>query len=147
MNEIIAAENNNAIVTGTDFAIPEGFICTIDTTDINGKVALVNAVNSAVSSKDVTGDVLRVVDVVTTPGARARTGEVCKNTYLVCEDGNTYFTQSDGVARDIALIVAAFTDATTHKFVNPVELGFGVQIIETRLGNGNTLKKCVLAKL
>lgn len=147
MNEIIAAENNNAIVAGNDLAIPKGFICTIDTTDIKGKVSLVNAVNSAVSSKDVTGDVLRVVNVVTTPGARARTGEACTNTYLVCEDGITYFTQSDGVARDIALIVAAFTDKATHQFINPVELGFGVQIIETKLANGNTLKKCVLANL
>lgn len=147
MNEIIAAGNDNAIASTNDFAIPEGFICTIDTTDINGKVSLVNAVNSAVSSKDVTGDVLRVVDIVTTPGVRSRTGEACKNTYLVCEDGTTYFTQSDGVARDIALIVAAFTDRVTNKFINPVELGFGVQILETQLANGNTLKKCVLAKL
>lgn len=147
MNEIIAAENNNAIVAGTDFAIPEGFICTIDTTDIKGKVSLVNAVNSAVSSKTITGDVLRVVNVVTTPGARARTGEACTNTYLLCEDGTTYFTQSDGVARSIALIVAAFTDVITRQFTNPVELGFGVKIIEEEMPNGNTLKKCVLANL
>lgn len=147
MNEIIAAENNNAIVAGTDFAIPNGYICTIDTTDINGKVSLVNAVNNAVSSKTITDDVLRVVNVVTTPGERSRTGEVCKNTYLLCEDGTTYFTQSDGVSRSIALIVAAFTDPVTHQFTNPVELGFGIKIVEEEMPNGNTLKKCVLANL
>lgn len=145
----LAKTNNNQLATsnGSDFEIPRGYICTLDVTTIKGKMQLANALNGAVSMKDMTGTPLRVTDIVTTQGARARTGEECVNTYLVCDDGNVYFSQSDGIARSVKVLVALFTDPETGRFTNPVEQGVALMVKEQTLNNGNTLKSIVPVEL
>ena len=144
---LATTNNNNAIQGTSDFEIPRGYICTLDIASIDGKLKLATALNGAVSMKDKIGEPLHVTDVVTTQGARSRTGEECVNTYLICDDGNVYFSQSDGVARSIKVLVALFTDPDTNKFMNPVEQGVGFAVKEQILGNGNTLKTIVPVKL
>lgn len=147
MADLATTNNGMTIADGSDFAIPRGYICTVDLTTLDGKLALANALNGAVSMKDKTNDTLRVVDIVTTQGARARTGEECVNSYLICEDGTVYFSQSDGIARSLKVLVAIFTNPDTQEFTSPVSLGVGMQIKEQTLANGNTLKSVVPVKL
>ena len=143
----LATTNDNAMATTNDFDIPRGYICTLDITSLTGKLTLANALNGAVSMRDKTDEVMHVTDIVTTQGARARTGEACTNSYLICEDGTVYFSQSDGIARSLKVIVALFTDPETHEFMNPVAAGVGLQVKEQTLTNGNTLKTIVPVKL
>ena len=131
----------------SDFQIPRGYICTLDITTIEGKMDLATALNGAVSMRDQINKPLSVVNVVTTQGARARTGEECVNTYLICEDGTVYFSQSDGIARSVKVLVALFTDPTSNEFINPVSQGVGFMVKEQALQNGNTLKTVVPVKL
>ena len=143
MANLATTNNQSAIATGNDFAIPTGYICTLDVTTIKGKMQLASALNGAQSMRDLVDVPLRVVNVVTTQGERARTGEVCTNTYLICEDGTVYFSQSDGVARSVKILVALFTKPVTKEFLNPVEQGVGFMVKEQTLQNGNTLKTVV----
>lgn len=143
MSNLATTDNNNAMQNSSDFNIPKGYICTLPLDTIQGKIALANALNGAVSMRDKVGDVLRVTNIVTTKGVRSRTDEECVNTYLICDDDTVYFTQSDGIASAVKVIVALFTDKTTLKFNNPVELGVGLQVRETVMASGNTLKTIV----
>lgn len=140
--EIIKANDN-----GVDFAIPNGFICTLDTNTIDGKLAAVAALNGAQSMRDLVNETLRVKDFMTTPGVRSQTGEACINSYLICEDGTVYFTQSIGIANSLRYLVGAFTDSSTGEFLNLLENGIGLQVQEQILRNGNTLKTVVPVKL
>lgn len=143
MSNLATTDNNNAMQNKTDFNIPKGFICTLDIDTIEGKIALANALNGAVSMRDKVGDILPVTNIVTTKGVRSRTGEECTNTYLICNDDTVYFTQSDGIARAVEVIVACFTDKQTLQFKNPVDLGVGLQVKESIMSSGNTLKTIV----
>ena len=148
MQELAISNNNQmASVNANSFNIPTGYICTLNLDEISGKLALAQAINGATTTVEKIGDVLRVVDFVTTPGVRSRTGETCTNSYLILEDGSALFTQSDGVARSVAVIVATFTDKLTGAYTNPVSLGVGCKIIEEKLQNGNTLKKLLPVSL
>lgn len=142
-NEIMATNETNAIVDTNDFMIPNGYICTVDLSTLDGKLKLASAINGAVTMRDKVNETLHITDIVTTQGVRSRTGEVCTNSYLISEDGTVYFSQSDGIARSLKVLVAIFTDNTTGKFTSPVELGIGLQVRETVLPNGNTLKTVV----
>lgn len=143
----LATTNNNQLANASDFDIPRGYICTLDITQVKGKMQLATALNGAVSMKDMTGETLRVTDVVTTQGVRSRTGEECTNTYLICDDDTVYFSQSDGIARSVKVLVALFTDPQTQRFTNPVEQGIGFMVKEQNLPNGNTLKTIVPVEL
>lgn len=147
MADEIIKQNDNSIQSTNDFSIPHGYICTVDLSTIEGKLELANALNGAVSMRDMVGATLRVVNIVTTQGVRSRTGEECVNSYLICDDGTVYFSQSDGIARSLKVIVAILTDPQTLEFMNPIEMGVGLQVRETILGNGNTLKSLVPVKL
>lgn len=148
MANLATTKNNNLATTDSnDFAIPEGFICTLDIDTIDGKMQLATALNGAVSMSELVDVPLNVTDIVTTQGTRARTGEICTNTYLICDDGNVYFSQSDGVARSIKILTALFTDKNTGEFLNPVEQGVAFMVKETKLNNGNTLKSVVPVKV
>lgn len=147
MDEIVKANTNQLANNGNDFEIPRGYICTLDITTIEGKMQLATALNGAVSMRDLVDVKLAVTDVVTTQGVRSRTGEECTNTYLITEDGTVYFSQSDGIARSIKVLVALFTDRETGKFMNPVEKGVAFMVQEQELSNGNTLKTVIPAKL
>lgn len=147
MANLATTDQNTAIQNASDFEIPRGYICTLDITQLKGKMQLANALNGAVSMQDKVGEPLRVTNIVTTQGVRSRTGEECVNTYLICDDDVVYFSQSDGIARSVKVLVALFTDPNTGRFTNPVEQGVGFMIREQKLNNGNTLKTVVPVEL
>lgn len=134
-NTGIAQSNGN----GNDFAIPRGFVCTVDTSTMEGKLRVMNALNGSTSLSEHMNETLCVKDIVTTQGTRSRTGEQCINTHLLLTNGETLFSQSDGVARAIGVLVALFTINGHCDFGD----GVNVQCIEQKLNNGNTLKTIV----
>ena len=139
----------NEIITATATAIAEtpmmeqatsDYITTIDTTTEAGKFALLAYVNDAVSLNDYVGVELNICDAVMMPGVRkGRNGmpdQECANSYLVDTDGTAYFSQSEGVARALRMIMATFPDMGKHG-----ERGYiPLVCTKTELPNGNTLK-------
>ncbi|MDM7999907.1 MAG: hypothetical protein QUS33_07905 [Dehalococcoidia bacterium] len=126
------------IVTN-DFNISEGFICTLDRTSTEGKVAIAKALNGSEPLKDHMNEVLHLAGVITTPGVRAQSGANCTNNYLVLDDGTVLFSQSDGVTRSLKVIAALWGgDLHDGKTVD-------VKCISQNLTNGNTLKTIIPA--
>ena len=126
------------IVTN-DFNIYEGFICTLDRTSTEGKVAIAKALNGSEPLKDHMNEVLHLAGVITTPGGRAQSGANCTNNYLVLDDGTVLFSQSDGVTRSLKVIAALWAgDMHDGKTVD-------VKCISQNLTNGNTLKTIIPA--
>ena len=126
------------IVTN-DFNISEGFICTLDRTSTEGKVAIAKALNGSEPLKDHMNEVLHLAGVITTPGVRAQSGVVCTNNYLALDDGTVLFSQSDGVTRSLKVIAALWGgDLHDGKTVD-------VKCISQNLNNGNTLKTIIPA--
>lgn len=126
------------IVTN-DFNISEGFICTLDRTSTDGKVAIAKALNGSEPLKDHMNEVLHLAGVITTPGVRAQSGANCTNNYLVLDDGTVLFSQSDGVTRSLKVIAALWGgDLHDGKTVD-------VKCISQNLTNGNTLKTIIPA--
>lgn len=129
----------------TAFEIPEGFICTISRDDFDGQMVIMNALNGSDSLAQHVNERLNITGIITTPGLRSRTGEVCTNTFLVLEDGTSLMSQSDGVADSARAIVAIFRQSDgTVKFGPDGVLP--VTCIEIKLSNGNTMKKLIGAK-
>lgn len=126
------------IVTN-DFNITDGYICTLDRTTDNGKVAIAKALNGSEPLKDHMDEVLHLSGVITTPGTRSQTGAECTNNYLVLDDGTVLFSQSDGVTRSLKVIAALWSgDLHDGKTID-------VKCITQDLTNGNTLKTIVPA--
>lgn len=126
------------IVTN-DFNISEGFICTLDRTSTEGKVAIAKALNGSEPLKEHMNEVLHLAGVITTPGVRAQSGANCTNNYLVLDDGTVLFSQSDGVTRSLKVIAALWGgDLHDGKTVD-------VKCISMELTNGNTLKTIIPA--
>ena len=140
MDEIIKSENNAIATANTGFNVPEGFICTLDLDSIDGLILAQRAANGGISTRGITGDVLRITDFIMAPGVRSRTGEACTDVRLICEDGTVYFSQSIGIARSVKNIVGFFTDRKTGEFVSPLSRGVGFKIVEFEMDNGNTYK-------
>lgn len=132
--EITPVSNTELVAshTDSDFNIPTGYICTVDTTTNEGKITIANALSDAESLADLGNEKFILVDVVTTPGVRTRTGEVCTNVYLISEKGAIYMSQSDGIKRSAQQIVGLFNG----DFGDGIEVG----VIEKQLKSGNTLK-------
>lgn len=104
------------------------------------KIQVINAFNDAVSLNDHMGEVIELANVIQTSGVRkGRNGmpdTECVNTYLVASNGQAYFSQSDGVAKSVNMIVQAFDDLSA----NPVP----VACTEQQLSNGNTIKRITI---
>ena len=128
-------ENTNELANtdAMDFNIPSGYICTVDRTTREGTIKIANALSDAVSLKEVGDKHFKLVDVLTTPGVRSRTGEICTNTYLIDSENNMYMTQSDGIKRSAQQIVGLFNGDFG-------EDGIEVSVVEKKLSNDNTLK-------
>lgn len=129
MSEIIKAEGTT------------GMLSTIKDTDHHSRVLMVNALNAAESLANFTGDTMRVQHIICVPGERASRASdqpdtPCINTYLIDESGAAWFSQSDGIARCAQKILAVF-NFDFSGFPGGI---CPVQILETKLGNGNTLK-------
>ena len=134
-NELANVENTTVLANsdGVELNIPNGYICTVDRTTREGTIKVANALSDAASLAEIGDKHFNLVDVITTPGVRNRTGEVCTNTYLIDSEGNIYMTQSDGLKRSAQQIVGLFNGDFG-------EGGIEVAVIEKKLNNGNTLK-------
>ena len=138
-----AMQNAIANTENVDFAIPTGFINTFDLSTNEGKMKVVNATNNSVPLKDYMDEELHICDCVTMPGIRkGRNGMPdtdCTNTHLIDENGVSYFSQSDGVARAIRMFAAMWPD-----FGKSTDEGYlAIKCVAQELPNGNTLKTLV----
>ena len=75
-----------------------------------------------------------MVGAYTAPAVRPQTGQPCTNVYLFTADGNTYFSQSEGINRSILDIVDMFPD------MNAENGGIPVVVNSTALGGGKSIK-------
>lgn len=101
---------------------------------------IANAANSAKSLNAAMEDgidVFNVIGIMTEPGVRKSrdangVDTPCTNTTLVCEDGNAYFTQSEGIRKS----------ADTLCKLGVFEYGEAVtlSVDVTKTGSGNTIK-------
>lgn len=132
-NAIVAAENN-AIAPVIDFDIPEGFICTVDTTTDEGAINAANALGAAESLSNYGKDEFIVTDVITKPGIRAVSEEPCTDVILILNDGACLFSQSVGILNSVQFMVAACGLEKIHR-------GVRVKLTEITTRGGNTLKQ------
>lgn len=138
-NEVMPAVNMEQIMSSNG-----SFMNTMNLATNEGKIATLNAVNSALSLKDAKDTVLDICDCITMPGVRkGRNGAPdtdCQNTYLIDTEGNAWFTQSDGIARSVRMIAMMFPD-----FGKTMEdKCLHVKVDSKELANGNTIKSLVL---
>ena len=135
---------NDIVKSNTiDFNVPTGYINTYDLSTNSGKMKVVNATTNSVPLKDFQDVELHIMDCVTMPGIRkGRNGMPdtdCTNVHLIDENGVSYFSQSDGVARSVQMISAMWPD-----FGKTTELGYlRLKCTAQTLPNGNTLKTLV----
>lgn len=114
------------------------YICTMDDSTFEGKRAIVNARNSAVSLNGRGAEPLTVVGVYIAPGVRSQTGQKCANVYLFGKDGETYFSQSQGIYRSVLDIYDVFPDFNAPD-------GITVVVKQTPLGGGRLTKSLEIA--
>lgn len=132
MNETTANETT-ANETAQNIADNYRYICTMDNSTFEGKRAIVNARNSALSLNGRGAEPLTIVGAYITPGVRSQTGQKCANVYLFGKDGNTYFSQSQGIYRSVLDIYDMFPDFNAPD-------GIIVAVKQTPLGGGRSTK-------
>lgn len=134
MNEENEQMNDTAVdETARDTAADYRYICTMDDSTFEGKRAIVNARNSAVSLNGRGAEPLTVIGVYIAPGVRSQTGQKCANVYLFGKDGDTYFSQSQGIYRSVLDIYDVFPDFNAPD-------GITVVVKQTALGGGRFTK-------
>lgn len=109
------------------------YICTMDDSTFEGKRAIVNARNNALSLNRIGDTPLIVVGAYIVPGVRSQTGQKCANVYLFGKDGKTYFSQSQGIYRSVLDIYDMFPDFNAPD-------GIPVAVKQTPLGGGRSTK-------
>lgn len=132
-NEQMNEENEQMNETAQNIADNYRYICTMDNSTFEGKRAIVNARNSALSLNGRGAEPLTIVGVYIAPGARSQTGQKCANVYLFGKDGNTYFSQSQGIYRSVLDIYDMFPDFNAPD-------GITVAVKQTPLGGGRSTK-------
>lgn len=132
-NEQMNEENEQMNETAQNIADNYRYICTMDNSTFEGKRAIVNARNSALSLNGRGAKPLTIVGVYIAPGVRSQTGQKCANVYLFGKDGNTYFSQSQGIYRSVLDIYDMFPDFNAPD-------GITVAVKETSLGGGRSTK-------
>lgn len=108
-------------------------ICTMDDSTFEGKRAIVNARNNALSLNGIGDTPLIVVGAYIVPGVRSQTGQKCANVYLFANDGKTYFSQSQGIYRSVLDIYDMFPDFNAPD-------GIPLVVKQTPLGGGRATK-------
>ena len=132
-NEQMNEENEQMNETAQNIADNYRYICTMDNSTFEGKRAIVNARNSALSLNGRGAEPLSVVGVYIAPGVRSQTGQKCANVYLFGKDGKTYFSQSQGIYRSVLDIYDMFPDFNAPD-------GITVAVKQTPLGGGRSTK-------
>lgn len=112
-------------------------ICTIDNSTFEGKRAIVNARNSALSLNGIGDTPITVIGAYTASGVRSQNGQKCVNVYLFAKDGKTYFSQSQGIYRSVLDIYDMFPDFNAPD-------GILVAVKETPLGGGKSTKSLAI---
>lgn len=134
MNEENEQMNDNtANETAQNTADTYRYICTMDNSTFEGKRAIVNARNSALSLNNHGAEPLTVIGAYIAPGVRSQTGQKCANVYLFGKDGKTYFSQSQGIYRSVLDIYDMFPDFNAPD-------GITVAVKQTSLGGGRSTK-------
>lgn len=133
MTETNEQMNDTANETAQTTVVNHRYICTMDNSTFEGKRAIVNARNSALSLNDIGDTAITVIGAYTAPGVRSQTGQECVNVYLFADDGNTYFSQSQGIYRSVLDIYDMFPDFN-------VPSGITVRVKKTSLGGGRSTK-------
>lgn len=108
-------------------------ICTMDNSTFEGKRAIVNARNNALSLNGIGNTPITVIGAYTVPGVRSQNGQKCVNVYLFANDGKMYFSQSRGIYRSLLDIYDMFPDFNAPD-------GILVAVNETPLGGGKFTK-------
>lgn len=108
-------------------------ICTMDNSTFEGKRAIVNARNSALSLNGIGNTPITVIGAYTVPGVRSQNGQKCESVYLFANDGKMYFSQSQGIYRSVLDIYDMFPDFNAPD-------GILVAVKETPLGGGKFTK-------
>ena len=132
-NEQMNEENEQMNETAQNIADNYRYICTMDDSTFEGKRAIVNARNSALSLNERGAEPLPVVGVYIAPGVRSQTGQKCANVYLFGKDGKTYFSQSQGIYRSVLDIYDMFPDFNAPD-------GIILAVKQTPLGGGRSTK-------
>lgn len=133
MNEENEQMNNTANETAQNTADTYRYICTMDNSTFEGKRAIVNARNSALSLNGRGAEPLTVIGAYIAPGVRSQTGQKCANVYLFGKDGKTYFSQSQGIYRSVLDIYDMFPDFNAPD-------GITVAVKQTPLNGGRSTK-------
>lgn len=114
---------------------------TFDNQDPKNRVKIFNAHNSAVSLTSVGEKPFKIVDVLAEVGTRARSNSVCQNTYLFTDDGNVFFTQSNGIAKTtnelVEMVKGDFKANTSNGYVV-------VRLAVSKLSGGRSYKQLQL---
>ena len=126
---------NGTTVNETAYNTADNYrcICTMDDSTFEGKRAIVNARNNALSLNGIGDKPLIVVGAYIVPGVRSQTGQKCANVYLFGKDGKTYFSQSQGIYRSVLDIYDMFPDFNAPD-------GIPVAVKQTPLGGGRSTK-------
>lgn len=127
MNDTTANE------TAQNTAAPYRYICTMDSSTFEGKRSIVNARNNALSLNGRGAEPLTVIGAYIAPGVRSKIGQKCADVYLFAKDGNTYFSQSQGIYRSVLDIYDMFPDFNAPD-------GITVVVKQTSLGGGRSTK-------
>lgn len=134
MNEENEQMNDNIVnETARNTADTYRYICTMDNSTFEGKRAIVNARNSALSLNGRGAEPLTVIGAYIAPGVRSQTGQKCVNVYLFGKDGKTYFSQSQGIYRSVLDIYDMFPDFNAPD-------GITVAVKQTPLSGGRSTK-------
>jgi hypothetical protein len=126
-------DNNTVNETAQNTAANYRYICTMDNSTFEGKRAIVNARNSALSLNGRGAEPLTVIGAYIAPGVRSQTGQKCANVYLFGKDGKTYFSQSQGIYRSVLDIYDMFPDFNTPD-------GITVAVKQAPLSGGRSTK-------
>ena len=133
MNKKNEQMNDTVNETAQNTADNYRYICTMDDSTFEGKRAIVNARNSAVSLNGRGAEPLTVIGAYIAPGVRSQTGQKCANVYLFGKDGETYFSQSQGIYHSVLDIYDVFPDFNAPD-------GITVVVKQTTLGGGRFTK-------
>lgn len=138
MNKENEQMNDTVNETAQNTADNYRYICTMDDSTFEGKRAIVNARNSAVSLNGHGAEPLTVIGAYIAPGVRSQTGQKCANVYLFGKDGKTYFSQSQGIYRSVLDIYDVFPDFNAPD-------GITVVVKQTALSGGRFTKSLEIA--
>lgn len=97
-NEMAVYENNQLANSGN---LGDGYFCTVDLNTEEGQNIALVALNGATPLKELGDTPFLMKDFIQEGGIRAVSGTPCVNTYIISDDNQVYFTQSDGIAKSV----------------------------------------------